>query len=83
MYINLGGGRVVREKTVVGVFDMDSATVSRNTKIYLRSRENKGEIELAADDIPRSFIVLDGGNVIVSDLNPKTVCARIMRKERK
>ena len=59
MYLNIGGGFVVRRADVVAVFDMDNATWSRITRGALALAEKRGEVINAAEDIPRSFILCE------------------------
>ena len=57
VYINIGNDMAVREKTVVGIFDMDNATVSQITRKYLSANEKHHAVETVADEIPKSFII--------------------------
>ena len=59
MYVNIGGGFVVRYEDIVAVFDMDNATYSRITRDCLSSAEGRGEVINAAEDIPRTFVVCE------------------------
>ena len=60
MYVNIGGGFVVRYEDIVAVFDMDNATYSRITRDCAQSSaEVRGEVINAAEDIPRTFIVCE------------------------
>ena len=46
----------VRARDVIGVFDLDTATVSGITKNFLAGCENSGEVE-GTDSLPKSFIL--------------------------
>lgn len=59
MYVNIGGGFVVRYEDIVAVFDMDNATYSRITRESLSGAEGRGEVINASEDIPRTFIVCE------------------------
>ena len=48
----------VRRRDVIGVFDLDSATVSGVTKNFLSAAEKSGEIE-GTDNLPKSFILIN------------------------
>ena len=61
MYLNIGGGFVVRYEDIVAVFDMDNSTWSRITRDALAAAEKRGEVVNAAEDLPRSFILCSGG----------------------
>lgn len=83
MYINTGGGKTANGKTMIGIFDMDSATVARTSKLFLQKRQKEGKIKWYAEDIPRSFILNEDNTVIMCDLNAKTIGSRAARSERK
>ncbi len=69
----------MKKSDIIGVFDFDTATVSRQTKKFLKDREKKKELENAFRDMPRSFI-LTKEKTVVSELNTATVRSRINRK---
>lgn len=79
MYVHIGGKNVVKKSDIIGVFDFDTATVSRQTKKFLKDREKKKELENAFHDMPRSFI-LTKEKTVVSELNTATVKGRINKK---
>ena len=60
MYLSLGGGRYIRKKRIIGIFDMDTATVCAATKQFLVKNEKKGRVSFGDSDIPKSFLLLDG-----------------------
>ena len=57
MYLHLGKGTVVNEKTIVGIFDLDITSQSHLTRRFLAAAEKAGEVINAADDIPKCFLV--------------------------
>ena len=61
IYLNLGGGHVVRRDSVVAVRDMDNTTCSRATRELLAAAERAGEVINAAEDLPRSFVLCEEG----------------------
>ena len=46
----------VREKSVVGIFDMDNTSTSRRTRLFLEKAQKEGMI-VPCDDLPKSYIV--------------------------
>lgn len=61
IYLNLGGGHVVRRDSVVAVCDMDNTTCSRATRELLAAAQRSGEVINAAEDLPRSFVLCEEG----------------------
>ena len=84
MYLHLGNNVVVRKKSVIGIFDMDTSTWSHRTRRTLRMVEEAGQIENAADDLPRSFVICSlgsGQRYILSQLSSSTLEKRFEQKE--
>ena len=61
IYLNLGGGSVVRRSSVVAICDIDNTTCSRATRELLAAAERAGEVINAAEDLPRSFVLCEEG----------------------
>ena len=61
IYLNLGGGHVVRRDSVVAVCDMDNTTCSRATRELLAAAQRAGEVINAAEALPRSFVLCEEG----------------------
>ena len=61
MYLNIGNGVSIRDKDVIGVFDLDTATVSGVTRRFINEKQKKGRVEYTDTDLPRSFVVIEKG----------------------
>lgn len=57
MYLHIGNKKSVVKKDIIGIFDLDTATVSKITKDFINKNEKKGLIEYDDNDLPRSFIL--------------------------
>lgn len=57
MYLHIGNGVSIKKENIIGIFDLDTATVSKVTKKYINENEKKGMVEYTDFDLPRSFIV--------------------------
>ena len=63
MFLHLGQNEIVPSSRVIGIFDLDTASVSAETKRFLRNAEKKKILEDEANgEIPRSFLLLDRKN---------------------
>ena len=69
MFLHLGATVTVPIDCVVGVFDLDTTTVSKNTRRYLEMAQKNEEIINIAEDIPRSFILCNEGGKSVNYLS--------------
>ena len=56
MYLNIGNDMAVREKTIIGIFDLDNTTTSKRTRTFLNQAEKEGQV-VPCDDLPKSFIL--------------------------
>ncbi len=57
MYLHVGNNKNIRIKNVLGIFDMDNATVSPITRKFLSGKQKEFLVESASFDIPKSFIL--------------------------
>ena len=56
MYINIGNDMSVRDRSIIGIFDMDNTSTSKRTRDFLNRAEKDGSI-IPCDDLPKSFIL--------------------------
>jgi len=56
MYLNIGNDMAVRDKSVIGIFDMDNTSTSRRTREFLANAEKEGQV-VPCDDLPKSFVL--------------------------
>ena len=56
MYLNIGGDFAVREKSIIGIFDLDNTSISRRTQQFLATAEKEGQV-VPCDDLPKSFVL--------------------------
>ena len=57
MYLHIGNGKTIKTKDIVGIFDSDTATVSRITRSWLSSAERRGVLSSASGEIPKSIVL--------------------------
>ena len=62
MYLHIGNGITVRKKSIIGIFDLDSATVSAVTRKYINKNEKSGNILYGDSDLPRTFVLHEEKN---------------------
>ncbi len=56
MYLSIGNDMAVREKSIIGIFDMDNTSTSKRTRDFLEKAEKNGEV-IPCDDLPKSFVL--------------------------
>lgn len=59
MYLHVGNNKNIRVRDVIGIFDMDNATLSSVTRKFLSQKQKRLMIETAAVEIPKSFILFE------------------------
>jgi hypothetical protein len=73
MYIHIGNNKVVREIDILGIFDLDSATVSVNTRNYLSNAQREKRVITLGYELPKSFIILKNKEVYLSPFNTSSI----------
>ena len=61
MFLHVGNNRNIRIRDVIGIFDMDNATVSAVTRKFLNGKQKEYLVESVSFDIPKSFILYTDG----------------------
>ncbi len=57
MYLHLGQDTVIRKDDIIGIFDIDTSTVSVITRKYLTKKEKDGNCITVSYELPGSFVV--------------------------
>lgn len=80
MYLHLGQNTVIREDQMIGIFDMETSTVSGITRKYLAVRQKNGDVVNVSMEIPKSFVVCSNRKketkVYVSQISTATLLKR-------
>lgn len=80
MYLHLGKGRVVNTADVIAIMDLESSSLSPNTREFLRVVEEEGFVRNVSDEIPKTFVVceIDGQSVVyVTNISSKALSGRV------
>ncbi len=84
MYLHIGNNRVIRTGSIVGIFEMDNATVSMITRKFLNDMQRDYLVEAASYEIPKSFILYEEHGeckVCFSPLSVSALKGRIAEKK--
>ena len=76
MYLHLGGDVVVRSSDIIGIFDIENTSVSKE---YLGEQEKRHRVITVSPELPKSFIVCrerDGITVYISQISCSTLRKR-------
>lgn len=64
MYLHLGEKTVVNTNYIVGIFDIENSSVSKDTRDFLRDN-GKGRYQVVnvSYEMPKSFVVCNSGGI--------------------
>ena len=57
MYIPIGSDMAVRDRSIIGIFDMDNCSWSYRSREFLKQAEENGEVVPVTDNLPKSFVL--------------------------
>lgn len=80
MYLHIGNGKSVKKKDIIGIFDLDTSTVTKTGKDFINKSERRGDVEYDDDDLPRSFVLVEENKkykVKLSRISSKGLTARV------
>lgn len=60
MYLHLGNEIIVKKEEIIGIFDLDNASLSHLTREFLRKEEQRGRVVNVSEELPKSFVVSVG-----------------------
>ena len=75
MYLHIGEDTLIKDKEIIGIFDMDTSTVNKATRDYLKKAEKDKRVIYVNYDLPKCFVVTDK-SVYVSPINTGTLNKR-------
>ena len=80
MYIHLGNNIMLPTNEIIGIFDLENASVSKRTRDFLKKAEKAGRVITVSYDLPRSFVVAgknkDDIKVYISQISSSTLLKR-------
>ena len=86
MYLHVGKDVILKTEDIIGIFDLDTATVGKSTRNYLAKREKQGEVINVTSELPKSFIVCEKDNkrqVYISQISTATLEKRSTYKKKR
>ena len=77
MFLHAGNNKNLRLRKIIGIFDMDTATISVDTKEFLRRADRSGNTETLFEEVPKSFLLTDDGKVYFSQISTQSLVGRV------
>lgn len=84
MYLHLGSETVVNTKDIISIMDLESSSVSKFSKEFLKTAEEEGFVRNVSEEIPKTFIICEekGQSVIyLTNISTKALAGRIRKAE--
>lgn len=79
MYLHLGNEVSIRTRDIIGIFDLETATLSKDTKDFLKRCEDGDIVTNVSSDLPKSFVLCRYNGelqVFISAISPFTLKKR-------
>lgn len=84
MYLHLGQDTVISTNNILGIFDLDTTTISKSTRDYLSLAEKNHRVINVSLELPKSFIVCvykGEITVYISQISSQTLQRRMTQKK--
>lgn len=59
MFLHIGGNVVVPISSIIAIFDMDTATTSKDSKEFIKIAEEEGFVLAVAEELPKTFVITE------------------------
>lgn len=83
-YVNVGLDLVLWERDLIGIFDLDSTTVKKDTRAFLSRAQANGQVADHCTDLPVTFLLSrppDGdARVLLTSFSLPTLVSRVERR---
>lgn len=80
MYLHVGQDTVIRLDDIIGVFDLETATISKHSRRFLAEAERHGRVVNVTMELPKSFVVCRGADgqeiVYIAQISSSTLLKR-------
>lgn len=79
MFLHLGKDMIIPDKSVIGIFDLDTSTTSKHTRAFLQASEAAGKVVNVSQELPKSAVLTKEKNETVlylSQISTQTLLKR-------
>lgn len=75
MYLHIGEDTLIKDSEIIGIFDMDTSTVNKATRDYLKKAEQEKRVAYVNYDLPKCFVITNE-KIYISPINTATLNKR-------
>ena len=82
MYLHLGADTVVNTKNIIAFLDLESTSMSANSREFLKIVEEEGFVRTVSEEIPKTVVLceIDGQSVVyITNISSKALAGRTER----
>ena len=83
MYIHLGNEISVKKKNIVGIFDIENTTISKNTGHLLENATKEGRVVNVSYEMPKSFVVCLDKDFTETVYISQMSCATLLKRSKR
>ena len=80
MFLHVGNGKTVKVGEIIGIFDLDTVSVSALSREFLSRGQSAGSVRYDDENIPRSVLLVgdkQNSNIVLSRISPSGLQARL------
>ena len=63
IYIHLGRDYVLNDRDIIGIFNLETTTISPRGREFLNYAQKNGAVVSLSDELPQSYVLADGAVV--------------------
>jgi len=80
LYLHLGQNTIVKQKDIIGIFDIEKASTEKRTREFLAKAEKNGQVVNVSYEMPKTFCVCvhpqTGVRVYITPISVQTLQRR-------
>ena len=82
MYVHLGRDYVLNDRDIIGIFNLETTTISSRGREFLNYAQKNGAVVSLSDELPQSYVLADApvDTVYLSELSPAALKRRTEMK---
>ena len=82
MYVHLGRDYVLNDRDIIGIFNLETTTISPRGREFLNYAQKNGAVVSLSDELPQSYVLADSpvDTIYLSELSPAALKRRTEMK---
>ncbi len=80
MFLHLGNDNLLRTQDIIGIFDLDTSTISKHTRNFLKCAQDNNNVFDTTQNLPKSFIISHNKNKRENKIYISQISASTLKK---